>query len=153
MYFKNIFSQMDTFTNIFVGLTALWGFSLLFSHLFLGLVVLIYSGVIGLVTVFGFGMSYSIFQVGEQTILNDDELYSSVKMNEMTHTNKANEFIQIYVENKNEFEKNPVLKKVFDNLSNNLLLENTSNIEYAIGIMLTQYTAVTDFQIVESINK
>lgn len=138
MQFKTTLSSIDVVVNIFTALAVISGIIVATSQPIIGVSLIIGSGCFWLVKICGFGISYTLIQIAENTFPENINTSSSINMTEVIHKNKASEFIQIYVKNQNEYGKNPTLKKVFDNLVEDIMLESTSNIEYSIRLMLTK---------------
>lgn len=141
--FKSVLSTMDIIVNISIVLIALAGCLLFISQgAFLGITTLVYAINLWLFKVLTFGMSYSVIKIAENTNSKDEkETNQTVKSNEsfleIVHKNKIAEFIDLYFDDERNT-NNPVLKRIFDNISKSHLLESTQNIESAIKEMLTK---------------
>ncbi len=136
--FKSLLSTMDVIINIIITLLVLAAFMLFISQgAFLGMMTLVYAITLWITKVLSFGMSYSVIKIAEDTNSKNEgtKNRTSESFLEIVHKNKIAEFMDLYFDDdKNAHD--PVLKRIFDNVSKSHLLESTQNVESAIKTML-----------------
>jgi cytoskeletal protein RodZ len=138
--FKSVLSTVDTIINILIVLIVLASVILAgTTSLWMGGIAIIYAVTLWIIKVLSFGISYAVIQIAENTE-SDKNSTNSVKaynFHEVVHKNKVAEFVSLYIED-DSYSNDPALIRIFNNISNDILLESTSNLEYAIRQMVSK---------------
>lgn len=135
--FKSVLSIIDIISTIVIVLVIIASIiQTAQTSIWIGGMGVIYAVSLWVIKVLTFGIAYSVIQIAENTKTNQ-ELTPEVRNSEfleVIHKNKAAEFVTLYLEDESN-SNDPYLKRIFENISNDVLFESTSNLEHAIRKM------------------